>query len=113
MIASSVCEPPLETPAELDGLLTNLRLESPSKLADAEFRDAAKSTDEVDTLALMGWLWLGSAPRRRIPRAARWGRARSSFPSDSFSFEPGELIATGSGLLRRLAAIPLPDGKDE
>ena len=67
MIASSACEPPFKTPAELDGLLTNLRLKSPSNFADAEFRDAAKSTDEVDTPALMGMAWVGAAadPTRR------------------------------------------------
>jgi hypothetical protein len=68
MIAGSVCEPPLKTPARLDGLLTNLRLRSTPNLADAEFRDAAKSTDEVDTPALMGMAWVVAAavdPTRR------------------------------------------------
>jgi hypothetical protein len=111
MIAGSVCEPPLKTPARLDGLLTNLRLRFTPNFADAEFRDAAKSTDEVDTPALLWMAWVVAAtvdPTRRP-----MGRGRSSFPSDSYSFEPVEFIATESGLPRRLAAIPLTDGKDE
>ena len=82
MIASSVCEPPLETPAELDGLLTNLRLESPCNFADAEFRDEGKSTDEVDTPALMGMAWVVAAavdPTRRP-----MGTGEIKFPKRQF-----------------------------
>jgi hypothetical protein len=82
MIAGSVCEPPLKTPARLDGLLTNLRLRFTPNFADAEFRDAAKSTDEVDTPALLWMAWVVAAtvdPTRRP-----MGPGQIEFPKRQF-----------------------------